>query len=52
MKNKSPKQIQDWMKNKDFPKPITQTSKPRLWNSSEINDWLMEMEIRRDDGDL
>ena len=44
--------IKDWMKNKDFPKPITLSSKTRLWKCSEINDWLMEMEIRRDDGDL
>ena len=44
--------IKDWMKSKDFPKPITPTSKTRLWKCSEINDWLMEMEIRRDDGDL
>ena len=44
--------IKDWMKNKDFPKPIRSTSKTRLWRCSEIDDWLMEMEIRRDDGDL
>ena len=52
MQNKSPKQIRDWMKNKNFPKPIKPTSKTRLWKCSEISDWLMEMEIRRDDGDL
>ena len=44
--------IKDWMKNKDFPKPIKPSSKTRLWRCSEIDDWLMEMEIRRDDGDL
>ena len=30
--------IKDWMKNKDFPKPITPTSKTRLWRCSEIDD--------------
>ena len=44
--------IKDWMKNKDFPKPIKPSSKTRLWRCAEIDDWLMEMEIRRDDGDL
>ena len=44
--------IKDWMKNKDFPKPIKPSSNTRLWRCSEIDDWLMEMEIRRDDGDL
>ena len=44
--------IKDWMKNKDFPKPIKPSSKTRLWRCSEIDDLLMEMEIRRDDGEL
>ena len=44
--------IKDWMKNKNFLKPIKSSSKTRIWRCSETDDWLMEMEIRRDDGDL
>ena len=44
--------IKDWMKNNDFPKPIASLFKTRIWRCSEINDWLLEMEIRCDDGDL
>ena len=41
--------IKDWMKNKGFPKPITPSSKTRLWKCSEIDDWLME--IKKDQHD-
>mgnify|MGYP001460678617 FL=1 len=44
--------IKDWMKNNDFPKPFASSSKTRIWRCSEIEDWLMEMQIRRDDGDI
>ncbi|MDA0885823.1 MAG: AlpA family phage regulatory protein [Bacteroidetes bacterium] len=41
--------IKDWMKNKNFPKPITPSPKTRLWKCSEIDNWLTE--IRKDQHD-
>ena len=41
--------INDWMKNKNFLKPITPSPKTRLWKWSEIDDWLAE--IRKEQHD-